>query len=71
MSFKCFISFFMGIGSLLLGIKFYQWYGNILYIAIIIVAGFIMAQVICYSIHQYMKERHDYVTKVSKNWFEL
>ena len=63
MSFKCFFSYFFGVLSLLLGQRLYTWYGNPVSIGLILTAGFIISQIVCYSVHQMMKEKHEFETK--------
>lgn len=63
MSFKCFFSYFFGALSLLLGQRFYTWYGNPVSLYLFLTAGFIISQIVCYSAHQIMKEKHELETK--------
>lgn len=58
MSFKCFISFFIGIFSYMIGQKMIIWYGKPIFCAIVLIAGFLVAQIVCYTVHSYMKEKH-------------
>lgn len=66
MSFKCFMSFFIGVFSYILGQKMIIWYGKPTFCAIILIAGFLIAQVICYSVHSYMKEKY-HISKLPKD----
>lgn len=69
MSFKCFFSYFIGALSLLLGQRFYIWYGNPVSIGLCLTAGFVISQIVCYSVHQIMKEKHDIETKLNSDDF--
>lgn len=69
MSFKCFFSFFCGALSILLGQRFYTFYGKPFLIALILTAGFVISQIVCYVIHIVMKEKHDFDNRTSSRDF--
>lgn len=56
----------MGALALLLGQRIYTWYGNPVTIGVCLLAGFVISQIVCYSVHQIMKEKH-YIDKGLKS----
>jgi putative effector of murein hydrolase len=42
----------------MIGQKMIIWYGKPIFCAIVLIAGFLVAQIVCYTVHSYMKEKH-------------
>ena len=59
MCFQCFISYFLGVLSMLFVLTAKGGFANGLILGIILMCGFIAAQLICNYIHTYCKNRYD------------
>lgn len=65
MCFQCFISYFLGVLSMLLVFTTGKEFANSLFLGIILMCGFIAAQIICTYIHNYCKNKYDVEQKYS------
>lgn len=59
MSFKCFISYFLGVISMLYGLYTFQSHRGITWLVITLIIGFSVSQIICFYVHWYCKYKHD------------
>lgn len=59
MCFQCFISYFLGVISMLLVFTTRKEFANGLLLGIILMCGFVAAQMICTYIHNYCKNKYD------------
>lgn len=59
MSFKAFVSYFVGVIAMLLGSKYYMQSRSVFLLIMLLLGGFCISQIISFVIHMYCKLKND------------